>query len=204
MCLSQFGLPQLPSCGPLRRPSRTGYAPSQAVSSLRTAAALRGRDMAALEQRSPSPCARSLYLDRITSCSRGGLRIDTVRDALAQRGAGLADEFRPNCNNGLDRRHIAHVLETFEDAAADGQVPQARRPGQGARGDQRPAGVCAHAGHDPEPAARRVLSQAVAGRARMPPPSEYPAQALMTLCLIPPCRPAPKWVYINRPAPRAP
>ena len=91
------------------------------MSSLRTAAALHGCDMAALKQRPPSPGARALDLDRITFYSRSGLCIGTARDALAQRGAGLADEFYLNRNNERDRRHIAGMLETFEDAAADGR-----------------------------------------------------------------------------------
>lgn len=59
------------------------------MSRLRTAAALRGHDTAALEQRPPYPGARTLDLDRITFYSRGGLRIGTARGALAQgRGTG--------------------------------------------------------------------------------------------------------------------
>ena len=101
---------------------RIGYARGRAVSNVHTASAQYGYDMVALEQHLPAPVRRAPDLNKIRFYSRSGLRIDTVRDALAQRGAGLVDEFHLNRNNERDRRHIAGMLETFEDAATDGRL----------------------------------------------------------------------------------
>ena len=139
--------------------------------------------MVALEQRPPSPRASALDLNRIMLYSRSGLRIGTVRGALAQRGACLADEFRPNRSNGRDRRRIAHVLETLGDAAAaDGC--ELYRPAALARVHEAINSTRESARMRDMISSRLpggCLSQAAAGRARMPPP-EYSAQALMTDC----------------------
>lgn len=90
-----------------------------AVSNLHTASARHGYDMVAPKQYLPAPGERPLDLDRIKFYSRDGLRMDTVRDALRQRGASLVDEFHLNENNERDRGYIAGMLNTLDRAAAD-------------------------------------------------------------------------------------
>ena len=159
---------------------RTGYVRNQAVSNLHTAAILHGYDMVALEQRPPAPGVRALDLNKIMFYSRSGLRIDTMRDAMAQRGPGLVDEFYLDRSNERDRQHIAYMLDTFEEAAADAR--KFRRLATLAKVHE--------ALNSPREFARmrdmvssrllgEYLSQTVVGRARMPPPGD-PAQTLMT------------------------
>lgn len=166
---------------------RIGYVRGRAVSNLHTASLRHGYDMVSLEQRRPgggggdgNGSARPLDLNRIMFYSRSGLRIDTMRDALAQRGAGLVDEFDLNENNGRDRVHIAGMLEAFDEAAADrrrfrmlealAKVHEAlNSPLEFARmRDMASAGLLGE-----------YLSQTAIGRAGMPAPKD-PAQTLMT------------------------
>ena len=126
--------------------------------------------------------------------TRSCLRIDTVRDALARRGDGLAGEFHLNENNKLDRPHIAGMLRTFDEAAADRQKFRslaalsscARAAGHGAVSCRQKFRSLAalsrvhEAPSSPREFARmrdmvsnglygEYLSQTVAGRAAMPP-----------------------------------
>ena len=89
------------------------------ISNLHTASVRHGYDMVALKQYPPAPGERPLDLDRIKLYSRDGLRIDTVQNTLAQRGAALVDEFHLNENNERDRTYIAGMLNTLDKAAAD-------------------------------------------------------------------------------------
>ena len=99
---------------------RIDYVKGQAVSNLHTVSARYGYDMVALEQHRPAPStSHSLDLNRIMLYSRSGLRIDAIRDALEQRGAGLLDEFHLDRGNDRDRRHIAYLLQTLDEATAD-------------------------------------------------------------------------------------
>ena len=159
---------------------RIGYARGQAVSGLHTASARHGYDMVALEQHRPSPGERPLDLNRILFYSRSGLRIDTMRDTLARKGDGLLDEFYLNENNERDRAHIAGMLRTFDEAAADRQ--KFRKLAALSRVHE--------ALNSPREFARmrdmvsnglygEYLSQTVVGRVAMPPPADS-AQRLMT------------------------
>ena len=160
---------------------RIDYIRGQAVSNLHTVSARYGYDMVALEQRRPAPSSpRALDLNRIVFYSRSGLRIDTVRDALAQRGAGLLGEFHLNRSNERDRRHVAYLLQTIDRAAADpsrfrklvylSRVHEAlNSPREFAR--MRDMMTSRLLGE--------YLSQTVVGHAHMPPPAD-PAQTLVT------------------------
>ena len=164
---------------------RVGHVQGRAVSNLHTVAVRHGYDIVALEQRRPGGGAggageRPVDLDKILFYSRSGLRIDTLRDTLAQRGGDLVDEFYLNENNGRDREHIARTLDAFDGAAADrrkfrrlaalAKVHEAfNSPREFARmRDMALSGLLGE-----------YLSQTVVGRAGMPPPAD-PRQTLMT------------------------
>ena len=105
--------------------------------------------------------------------------IDTLRDTLAQKGPGLVDEFRLNRGNGGDSRHIAHMLETFEEAATDSR--KFRRLAALARVHEALNSPLVFARMRDMASSRLLgeyLSQAAVGRARMPPPED--GQTLMT------------------------
>ena len=158
---------------------RTGYVRSQTVSNLHTAAILHGYDMVALEQRPPAPGTRALDLNKIMFYSRSGLRIDTLRDTLAKKGHGLVDEFHLGRGNERDRRHIAHMLETFEEAATDSR--KFRKLAALAKVHEALNSPLEFARMRDMASSRLLgeyLSQTVVGRARMPPPED--GQTLMT------------------------
>ena len=158
---------------------RAGYVRGQTVSNLHTAAVLHGYDMVALEQRLPAPVSRALDLNRIMFYSRSGLRIDTLRDTLAKKGPGLVDEFHLGQGNERDRRHIAHMLETFEEAATDAR--KFRRLVALARVHEALNSPLEFARMRDMVSSRLLgeyLSQTVVGKALMPPPED--GQTLMT------------------------
>ena len=135
--------------------------------------------MVALEQRLPAPGTRALDLNRIMFYSRSGLRIDTLRDTLAKKGPGLVDEFHLGQSNERDRRHIAHMLETFEEAATDAR--KFRRLAALARVHEALNSPLEFARMRDMASSRLLgeyLSQTVVGRALMPPPED--GQTLMT------------------------
>ena len=161
---------------------RVGHVRRRAVSNLHTVAVRHGYDMVALEQHRPGggPGERPVDLDKTLFYSRSGLRIDALRDALAQRGGGLVDEFYLNENNGRDRAHIARTLDAFDEAAADrrwfrklvalAKVHEAlNSPREFAR--MRDMALNGLLGE--------YLSQTAVGRVGMPPPAD-PLQTLMT------------------------
>lgn len=89
------------------------------VSNLHLSAARSGYDMVSVLQSRGYGSSPSLDLDRIRFFSRGTLQLDGIRDALAQSGRRLIDEFHLNEFNRGDRRHIQGMLDGLEAAALD-------------------------------------------------------------------------------------
>ena len=136
---------------------RIDYIRGQAVSNLHTVSARYGYDMVALEQRRPAPSPRRAgpEQDRILLEERPADRHRAGRPGAEGRGAARRVPPEPQQRAGQEARRLP-AADDRSGRRRPAQVPQARAPGQGARGAQQPARVCAHAGHDGEPAARRV------------------------------------------------